>query len=98
MHPTARRIGQEKMRRLIKTFGLSAAGFAIVLCGFVYDVLFAGIPYPDPAPALQARYDFHSFVAGLFYKTGGVAFLLGLLAISIIWAKTKKRKIAGPAG
>ncbi len=60
------------------------------MSGFVYDVLFAGIPYQDPTPELQARYDFHSSVAGWFYKAGGILFLAGLLAIPIILKMTKQ--------
>jgi hypothetical protein len=69
------------MKRTIKIVGLPVIGLLIVMTGFVYDVLFAGIPYQDPTPELQAHYDFHSSVAGLMYKTGGIALLLGLLAI-----------------
>lgn len=57
-----------KMRKIIKVMSLPAFGILVVLVGFVYDVLFAGIPYPDPTPAIQDQYDFHSFIAGLFYK------------------------------
>jgi len=79
------------MKRISKTIGLPFIGFAIVLLGLFYDVLFAGIPYQDPTPELQAQYDFHSSVAGLIYKTGGIALLLGLLAIPIIRKGTGKR-------
>jgi hypothetical protein len=76
--------------RLIKTIGVALLGLMIVVTGFVYDVLFAGIPYQDPTPELQARYDFHSFVAGWFYKAGGIALLVGLIAAPIIWRRTRK--------
>jgi len=79
-----------RMKRIIKTIGPSLLGLLIVLSGFFYDVLFAGIPYQDPTPELQARYDFHSSVAGWFYKTGGIIFLLGLLAVPIILKKTRR--------
>ena len=78
--------------RFIKTIAASVLGILIVVTGFIYDVLFAGIPYQDPTPALQAKYDFHSSVAGMFYKTGGIVFLIGLLAIPIILRKTKRNK------
>lgn len=60
---------------------MSVLGIVIVIMGFVYYFLFAGIPYQDPTPELQARYDFHGSVAGMFYKTGGIVFLVGLVAI-----------------
>lgn len=84
-------VGMKKMKRIIKTIGPPVFGLLLVLSGFVYDVLFAGIPYQDPTPEIQARYDFHSFIAGLFYKPGGVVLLLGLMTIPIIWIKTKKK-------
>jgi len=31
---------------------LIIVGITIIFVGFVYDVLFAGIPYQDPTPAL----------------------------------------------
>ncbi len=81
--------------RFIKSICVSVLGIVIVIMGFVYDVLFAGIPYQDPTPELQARYDFHSSVAGMFYKTGGIVFLVGLVAIPFIWKRAKKKKCHG---
>jgi hypothetical protein len=78
---------------IIKITGLAVLGLLIVLAGFAYDVLFAGIPYQDPSPELQARYDFHSSIAGLFYKTGGIVLLVGIVVIPIIWKKTKRKSV-----
>lgn len=77
------------MKRLIQTIATPLFGIFIIISGFVYDVLFAGIPYQDPTPELQTRYDFHSAIAGWFYQGGGIVLLLGLLAIPIILKKTK---------
>ena len=63
----------------------------IVMSGFVYDVVFAGIPYQDPTPELQARYDFHSAVAESLYTTGGTIFLLGIVAIPFL-VRSKSRR------
>jgi hypothetical protein len=49
---------------------LLVLGITIIFIGFVYDVLFAGIPYPDPTPALQARYEFHSRIASMIRRAG----------------------------
>ena len=78
------------VKRILKIAGLPMVGFAIVITGFVYDVLFAGIPYQDPTPELQSRWEFHKSVAGGFYKTGGIV-LLGLLAIPVIWKMTRRK-------
>ncbi|BHH82419.1 hypothetical protein [Desulforhopalus sp. 52FAK] len=77
--------------RFITLTGVSFTGIVIVMMGLVYDIMFAGIPYQDPTPELQARYDFHSFVAGIFYKTGGMVFLVGLVAILFIWVMARNK-------
>jgi hypothetical protein len=82
-----------KLKRIIKVTGFPVLGLLIVLAGFVYDVIFAGIPYQDPTPELQARYDFHSSIAGLIYKTGGIVLLVGIVVIPVIWKKTKRKSV-----
>ena len=58
-------------------------GIIIIFIGFVYDVLFAGIPYQDPTPALQARYDFHSQIASIIRWSGlGICMLGGMVGIT----------------
>lgn len=79
------------MRRITKIVGLPALGLSLLLGGFIYDVLFAGIPYQDPTPELEAQYDLHSRIAGLFYGSGGMVLLLGLIAIPVIWKKTNEK-------
>ena len=79
------------MKRLLKTLAAPGIGTLIVMSGFVYDVVFAGIPYQDPTPELQARYDFHRAVGDAIYTTGGVVFLLGLVAIPFLW-RSKSRQ------
>lgn len=76
--------------RFIKVIAAPVLGLFIVIIGFVYDVLFAGIPYQDTTPAMQARYDFHSSIAGWIQLSGGILFLVGLIAIPIILKKTKQ--------
>ncbi len=56
-------------------------GLVVILAGFVYDVLFAGIPYQDPTPELAARYAFQSGVAEVIRVAGGIIFGLGLMAL-----------------
>lgn len=82
-----------EMKRIIKITGIPVLGLLIVLAGFTYDVIFAGIPYQDPTPELQARYDFHSSIAGLIYKTGGIVLLVGIVVIPVIWKKTKRKSV-----
>jgi len=70
---------------------LITLGILIILLGFVYDVLYAGIPYQDPTPALQASYNFHSRIAAIILWSGLGICMLGLMA-GIIQKLTRKAK------
>lgn len=59
---------------------LVATGLAILVGGFVYDVAFAGIPYPDPTPAMQADYAHHARVASRIRWAGLLVALAGAAA------------------
>lgn len=37
-------------------------GLLLLLAGFVYEVIFAGIPYQDPTPLMIQNYNFHEAV------------------------------------
>ena len=54
-------------------------GITIIFIGFVYDVVFAGIPYQDPTPALQASYDYHSRIASIIRWSGVGICMIGLM-------------------
>ena len=62
---------------------LLAAGTLLLVAGFVYDVLFAGIPYQDPTPELAASYDRHSAIAMVIYWCGALTLLAGFMIIVI---------------
>lgn len=62
---------------------LMVAGMLLIAGGFVYDVMFAGIPYQDPTPEMSARYAFHSRIASIFYLTGAGVFVTGSIACVI---------------
>ena len=55
----------------------------LVVVGFVYDVAFAGIPYPDPTPAMAADYAFHARIASLIRWAGGAVVLAGSVAFIV---------------
>lgn len=52
-------------------------GVVVILAGFVYDVLFAGIPYQDPTPELAAHYALHAGIARTISQVGLAFVLLG---------------------
>jgi hypothetical protein len=58
---------------------LIAAGLFLILGGFIYDVIFAGIPYQDPTPEMSARYSRHAHIASTIRWCGLGGFLLGAL-------------------
>jgi hypothetical protein len=58
---------------------LIVAGVALASAGFLYDVAFAGIPYPDPTPEQQASWAFHADVAGRVRHAGGLVAAAGLV-------------------
>lgn len=60
----------------------------VIVGAFVYDVLFAGIPYQDPTPEMTASYTLHSQIAAVGYAIG-LFVLLGTAAIYIARAVKK---------
>jgi len=55
-------------------------GAGIVFAGFIYDILFAGLPYLDPTPEMSANYAFHADIASTIRWIGFVVVLVGLLS------------------
>ena len=74
------RVGQSSfvIKGLIATAPL-LLGLGTLFAGFMYSVLFAGIPYQDPPPALQADYEFHIAVASRIEAIGLFVIALGML-------------------
>jgi hypothetical protein len=67
-----------------KVIGL--AGLALVVLGFVYSVLLAGIPYQDPTAEMQANWNFHNRVGELLVLTGfGLMMVGAVLALYRRW-------------
>lgn len=56
---------------------LIVIGVMTMLVGFVYDVLFAGIPYQDPTPELMATFNLHSQIAATIRWVGMSVCLAG---------------------
>ena len=64
-------------------------GLIIIFSGFVYDVLFAGIPYPDPTPQMLASYNFHAQIASIIRWGGAVICIIAGVAMFIQWFKKR---------
>ncbi len=67
------------------------AGIVLIFVSFVYNLLFAGIPYQDPTPELVARYAFHAAVANTLFQAGGIVFLAGVIAGVLSFARRRRR-------
>jgi hypothetical protein len=70
------------MRR-VWPWTLVALGTALVVGGFGYDLMFAGIPYQDPPPELAAQYGRHQRIAATLGDIGLGIGGAGLLGIAI---------------
>ena len=66
-------------------------GVLLIISGFMYDVLFAGIPYQDPTPEMTQKYNFHRSVANAIELIGLVSIIIGI--IGSIFKKLFKNKI-----
>jgi hypothetical protein len=78
---------------------LVGAGVLLILGGFFYDVIFAGIPYQDPTPEMSARYSFHAHIASTLRWCGLGTLLLGAAAGvgRPVWRRFRSpRHLAGP--
>ena len=58
-------------------------GLLLLLAGFVYEVIFAGIPYQDPTPLMIQNYNFHEAVGQKIELAGIVVMLLAIIGIII---------------
>jgi len=67
------------MFRTFRPFLLIMFGVLLISVGFIYDLLFAGIPYQDPSPAQQARWGFHKQVSSNVMTVGLLLALSGVL-------------------
>jgi hypothetical protein len=76
----------------IGTFILIAAGLCLFVGGFIYDLMFAGIPYQDPTPEMSASYARHSQIASIICRTGMGAFLVGCASGIIRFASGRFRR------
>lgn len=70
--------------KFLKTAGVVLVGLAMIVAGFVYDVMFAGIPFQDPTPEMQANWQFNSNIAFWTRSAGGIILCVGLLLIPLI--------------
>ncbi len=54
-------------------------GIVIIIIGFVYDIMFAGIPFQDPSTQLMEKYNQNTFVSDVIIKLGLLILLIGIV-------------------
>lgn len=84
-------------RLIIGTVVLVGLGFAVMMAGFVYDILYAGIPYQEPPPDLAADYAVSRTVAETLFVVGALIASLGSLmaiwtAFRVMWQLLTKQQ------
>ena len=68
------------------------AGLSIILIGFLYDVIFAGIPSQDaPIPLIVHQIQQHK-IADLIKRVGLVIFIVGIILNLIFYIRKSKSK------
>ncbi len=78
------------MKRIMRTVSIVVLGLGLLIVGFLYDLVFAGIPYQDPTPELQVAWEYHKGVADVIYSVGGLVLLVGLIAMPFIWRRLRQ--------
>lgn len=58
---------------------LVLAGLALMLAGFAYAMIFAGIPFPDPTPEMAADYARQLAIADGLALAGLILFAAGAI-------------------
>jgi ABC-type Fe3+ transport system permease subunit len=66
---------------------LIGAGLAGVVLGFLYGLFFAGLPYQDPTPEMQARWKFHDAVSDAILLAGLALVVAGALVMVAGWLR-----------
>lgn len=65
------------MKRL-KARYLILLGVIVFAAGLAYGSIYAGIPYQDPTPEMQAEWNRSNDIANLIMSTGGLIVLVGV--------------------
>ena len=67
-------------------------GLTVAVAGLAYDLAFAGLPYQDPTPEVQARWLYHSAVASVVERWGLGILLLGVVGLAMVglWSLTAR--------
>ena len=76
--------------RLLSPLAILVAGVGLLVAGFVYDVLFANLPYQDPSPEQQAAWLRNKTIAGWVQAAGLLLVISGALS-ALVFHLSKRR-------
>ncbi|CAM3294165.1 hypothetical protein FLLO111716_01630 [Flavobacterium longum] len=63
-------------------------GLALIVVGFIYEIVFAGVPYQDPTEEMVIRYNRNELISITIMQIGLAALVAGIL----VKVFSKKRK------
>ena len=78
---------------ILKPLYLAGAGVVVLVGGFLYDMLFAGLPFQDPSPEVAAAWRLQGAIAGRIMLAGLVLVACGGLlgAFRLVASRRKGR-------
>ena len=68
------------------------AGLIILLIGLYYWIVKAGIPYQDPTPEMQLRYEIDMRIGDELIKDGCITALIGIAGRAAAWLTGKRKR------
>lgn len=76
---------------------VAAFGLAVAVGGFAYDLAYAGLPYQDPTPEMEACWRYHSEVASVIELSGVAILFFGLLGLAGVdlWSSATRDRTQG---
>lgn len=80
----------QAMARFIKSLQIPLVGLFVVFIGLLYDLWFAGLPYQDPTPEMQAKWNLHNNIANMIMGAGLALCFGGLMAALFIWLRRSR--------
>lgn len=83
-------VDERKLKKL--SLALLISGACLMLGGFIFAVMFVGVPYQDPTPAMRAHQDRIDGIATKAMQAGFVALGAGALSLIIFKLALKKER------
>ena len=82
---------EKKLKAKLVPLALTIGGLGLIAAGFVYEVIFVGIPYQGPTGKMLANYARHEAVAATIRWVGLAGLLVGLAIYLLRAIRTPQR-------